>query len=108
MLREELDLVVGTKRLLKESDVGELVYYFQAVVKEVLRRLHLTVPITIRQPNADCNVNGYHIKGGTRTMINIYAIMRVPKAWEKPEVLIPKRRARLNEEIGLKQKKDSD
>ncbi|KAF7819047.1 3,9-dihydroxypterocarpan 6A-monooxygenase-like [Senna tora] len=88
-LREELNSVVGSERLVKESDVKKM-KYLHAVVKEVLR-LHPPTPFTIRQPAEDCNINGYHIKSETRTIINIYAIMRDPETWEKALEFIPER-----------------
>ncbi|KAF7819048.1 3,9-dihydroxypterocarpan 6A-monooxygenase [Senna tora] len=88
-LREELNSVVGTERLVKESDVKKL-KYLHAVVKEVIR-LHPPAAFTIRQPAEDCNINGYHIKSETRTIINIYAIMRDPETWDKALEFIPER-----------------
>ncbi|OIV95129.1 hypothetical protein TanjilG_21519 [Lupinus angustifolius] len=88
-LREEIDSVVGTCRIINESDIPNLPY-LQAIVKEVLR-LHPTAPIALRQSLQDCNINGYDIKGQTRTLINVYAIMRDPKAWNNPQEFIPDR-----------------
>ncbi|KAE9593655.1 hypothetical protein Lal_00036610 [Lupinus albus] len=88
-LREEIDSVVGTCRLVNESDIPKL-HYLKAIVKEVLR-LHPTAPIALRQSLKDCNINGYNIKGQTRTLINVYAIMRDPKAWNNPQEFIPER-----------------
>ncbi|RDY01615.1 Cytochrome P450 93A3, partial [Mucuna pruriens] len=88
-VRAEIDAVVGTSRLVNESDVPNL-RYLQAVVKEVLR-LHPTAPFALRQSAEDCSINGYHIKGQTRTLINVYAIMRDPEEWVNPEEFIPER-----------------
>ncbi|CAL0302262.1 unnamed protein product [Lupinus luteus] len=88
-LREEIDSVVGTCRIINESDIPNLPY-LQAVIKEVLR-LHPTAPIALRQSLQDCKINGYDIKGQTRTLINVYAIMRDPKAWNNAEEFIPER-----------------
>lgn len=88
-VRAEIDAVVGTSRLVNESDVPKL-RYLQAVVKEVLR-LHPTAPFVLRQSEEDCKINGYDIKGETRTLINVYAIMRDPQAWANPEEFIPER-----------------
>ncbi|CAJ1909935.1 unnamed protein product [Sphenostylis stenocarpa] len=88
-LRAEIDAVVGTSRLVTESDVPNL-RYLQAVVKEVLR-LHPTAPFALRESAEDCTINGYEIKGHTRTLINVYAIMRDPQAWTNPEEFIPER-----------------
>ncbi|KAK7259472.1 hypothetical protein RIF29_25080 [Crotalaria pallida] len=89
MLRAEIDSVVGKSRLITESDVPNLPY-LQAVVKEVLR-LHPAGPFSLRQSAEDCRINGYDIKAQTRTLINVYAIMRDPEAWNNPEEFIPER-----------------
>ncbi|KAF7818983.1 3,9-dihydroxypterocarpan 6A-monooxygenase [Senna tora] len=88
-LRAEIDSIVGTSRLVTESDVPDLMY-LQAVVKEVLR-LHPPAPFALRQSAQDCNVNGYDVKGESRTLLNVYAIMRDPQAWVNPEEFIPER-----------------
>ncbi|KAK7285534.1 hypothetical protein RJT34_20308 [Clitoria ternatea] len=88
-LRAEIDAVVGSNRLVSESDITNLPY-LQAVVKEVLR-LHPTAPFALRQSAEDCKINGYDVKGQTRTLINVYAIMRDPEAWVNPEEFIPER-----------------
>lgn len=88
-IKAEVEAVVGTTRLVKESDVPNMPY-LQAVVKEVLR-LHPTAPLALRQSAEDCSINGYDVKGQTRTLINVYAIMRDPEAWVNPEDFIPDR-----------------
>ncbi|ESW34281.1 hypothetical protein PHAVU_001G139400 [Phaseolus vulgaris] len=88
-VREEIDAVVGSSRLVTESDLPNLPY-LQAVVKEVLR-LHPTAPFALRESAEDCTINGYDIKSQTRTLINVYAIMRDPEAWANPEEFIPER-----------------
>ncbi|CAI9099910.1 OLC1v1036803C1 [Oldenlandia corymbosa var. corymbosa] len=54
-LREEINGVVGSKRLVEESDIPNLPY-LQAVVKETLR-LHPAVPLLIRRCDQDCKIN---------------------------------------------------
>ncbi|XP_028777561.1 3,9-dihydroxypterocarpan 6A-monooxygenase-like [Neltuma alba] len=88
-LREEMDSMVGTRRLVKESDVPNLPY-LRAVVKEVLR-LHPSAPFALRQSAEDCSINGYDVKGQTRTLVNVYAIMRDPQVWPNPEEFLPER-----------------
>ncbi|KAK7396277.1 hypothetical protein VNO78_17169 [Psophocarpus tetragonolobus] len=88
-VRAEIDAVVGTSRLVNESDVPYL-RYLQCVVKEALR-LHPTAPFALRQSAEDCRINGYYIKSQTRTLINVYAIMRDPQEWLNPEEFIPER-----------------
>ncbi|KAL5744122.1 hypothetical protein ACOSQ2_027238 [Xanthoceras sorbifolium] len=88
-LREEINSVVGSNRLVKESDVPNLPY-LQAVLKESLR-LHPPGPMLRRTATVDSKINGYDIKAGTKMFVNCYAIMRDPKAWKKPEKFIPER-----------------
>ncbi|KAL2320827.1 hypothetical protein Fmac_029796 [Flemingia macrophylla] len=88
-VKAEIDAVVGSSRLVNESDVPNLPY-LHAVVKEVLR-LHPTAPLALRQSAEDCRINGYDVKGHTRTLINVYAVMRDPQAWLNPEEFIPER-----------------
>ncbi|MED6158016.1 hypothetical protein PIB30_028835 [Stylosanthes scabra] len=88
-LKAEIDGVVGSTRLVNESDVPNLPY-LQAVVKEVLR-LHPTAPFALRQSSEDCIINGFYVKAQTRTLINVYAIMRDPQSWHNPQDFIPER-----------------
>lgn len=88
-VRAEIDAVVGTSRLVNESDVPNLLC-LQAVVKEALR-LHPTAPFVLRQSSDDCSINGYDVKGQTRTLINVYAIMRDPQVWVNAEEFKPER-----------------
>ncbi|XVF75854.1 hypothetical protein PTKIN_Ptkin13bG0220400 [Pterospermum kingtungense] len=88
-LREEIDSVVEFKRLVKESDVGNLPY-LQAISKETLR-LHTPVPIFHRECIKDCEINGYDLQVKDRILINAYAIMRHPEAWKDPDEYHPER-----------------
>ncbi|CAK7342386.1 unnamed protein product [Dovyalis caffra] len=88
-LREEIDLVVGLKRLVKESDILNLPY-LQAVVKETLR-LHPPSPIILREVAEDCKINGFDLKGKSRMLINLYTIQRDPNLWTDPEEFNPER-----------------
>ncbi|CAN0927688.1 3,9-dihydroxypterocarpan 6A-monooxygenase [Linum grandiflorum] len=88
-LRQEIDAVVGTNRVIRESDVPNLPY-LQAIVKETLRK-HPAGPLLRRQCNVDTQVNGYTIKAGTRIIINAYAIMRDAETWHDPDEFEPER-----------------
>ncbi|XVE75681.1 hypothetical protein DITRI_Ditri12bG0112200 [Diplodiscus trichospermus] len=88
-LREEIDSVVEFKRLIKESDVPNLPY-LQAITKETLR-LHSPVPIFHRECTKDCKINGYDLQVKDRVLINAYAIMRHPEAWNDPDRYYPER-----------------
>nr|XP_004252382.1 cytochrome P450 CYP736A12 [Solanum lycopersicum] len=88
-LQKELEEVVGLERMVKESDFEKL-KYLDMVVKEGMR-LHSVVPVTQREAMEDCVVDGYHIRKGSRIMINHYAIQRDPNVWPEPEKFFPER-----------------
>ncbi|KAK3217698.1 hypothetical protein Dsin_011668 [Dipteronia sinensis] len=88
-LREEINSVVGSNQLVKESDVPNLPY-LQAVLKETLR-LHPPGPMLRRTATVDSKINGYDIKAGTKMFVNCYAIMRDPNVWKDPDKFMPER-----------------
>ncbi|XP_055819932.1 cytochrome P450 71AU50-like [Solanum dulcamara] len=88
-LQKELEEVVGLERMVKESDL-ENFKYLDMVVKEGMR-LHSVVPVTQRESMEDCVVDGFHIRKGSRIMINHYAIQRDPNVWSEPEKFFPER-----------------
>ncbi|KAK9128581.1 hypothetical protein Syun_017378 [Stephania yunnanensis] len=75
-LREEIVSLVGTTRLVQESDIPNLPY-LQAVVKEALR-LHAPAPLILRKCTEDCKINGFDILKDTRILVNAYSVMRDP------------------------------
>lgn len=88
--QEELDKQVGRERQVKESDVKNLVY-LQAVIKETLR-LYPPSPLAIpHECREDCTVGSYHVKAGTRLLINISKIHRDPNVWLDPSQFQPER-----------------
>lgn len=80
--REEIDSIVGKKRLVEESDIPNLPY-IQSIVKETLR-LHPTGPLIVRQSTEDCNIGGYYIPSKTTLFVNLWAIGRDSNYWENP------------------------
>ncbi|KAL7590316.1 hypothetical protein Lser_V15G38575 [Lactuca serriola] len=86
---EEIDRVVGKKRILEESDIPNLPY-LQAIVKETLR-LHPTAPIIPRTSTEDCVVGGYHIPSKTTVFVNVWALGRDPENWKDPLEFNPER-----------------
>ncbi|KAL5975997.1 hypothetical protein ACLOJK_020327 [Asimina triloba] len=96
--REEIDSVVGTNRLVKESDIPNLPY-IQAVLKETLR-LHPPAPINLRSCDQDCSVAGFSIPKGTNLFINVWSLGRDPEHWEDPLEFRPERF--LNSNIDVK------
>ena len=89
-LQNELEHVVGLKRMVQESDLPSLIY-LQAAVKETLR-LHPPGLLSITHLSMeDCSVLGYEIPRGTRLVLNLWAIGRDPKLWEDAESFKPER-----------------
>ncbi|KAL5975991.1 hypothetical protein ACLOJK_020321 [Asimina triloba] len=88
-VREEIESVVGTKRLVQESDAPNLPYV-QAVVKETLR-MHPAVPINLRSCRQDCTVGGFFIPKDTNIFINAWSIGRDPEYWDDPHLFRPER-----------------
>ncbi|KAH7437715.1 hypothetical protein KP509_05G085500 [Ceratopteris richardii] len=89
-LQDELSSVVGSTRLVQESDIENLPY-LRAVVKETMR-LHPALPLLL--PHAarqQCQVNEYDIPSGTQVYVNVWAIGRDPNAWENPLMFYPER-----------------
>ncbi|KAF9675627.1 hypothetical protein SADUNF_Sadunf09G0051800 [Salix dunnii] len=88
-VREDIDSVVGTERLVDEADIQNLPY-FQACVKEAMR-LHPANPLFDRVCRENCKLAGYDIPKGITMIMNSYSIMRDPKIWDSPNDFIPKR-----------------
>ncbi|KAL0006729.1 hypothetical protein SO802_008231 [Lithocarpus litseifolius] len=88
-VREEINSVVGSTRLVDESDVENLPY-LQAVVKETLR-LYPPLPVTTRKCRQSCEIGGFEIPQETMVLINMYAIMRDPDLWNNPNEFQPER-----------------
>ncbi|KAG6533855.1 cytochrome P450 93A3-like [Zingiber officinale] len=87
--RDEIEAVVGKKRLVAESDLPNLPY-LQAIVKETLR-LHPTVPMIIRRSNRDGKIKGYDVPANTTVFVNMWAIGKDPKQWSEPLEFRPER-----------------
>jgi cytochrome P450 len=98
-LQEEVKSVVGDRTNITEDDLGNM-KYLQAVIKETLR-LHPPIPLLVpRENRQDIKLKGYHIKAGTRVIINAWAIARDPTYWNQPEEFKPERF--LNNSIDIK------
>lgn len=88
--QEELDIVVGKDRHVEESDVKNLVY-LQAIVKETMR-LYPPGPIIPRAALEDCTLsNGYHVRAGTRLILNVWKIQHDEHVWANPNEFQPER-----------------
>ncbi|XP_062201083.1 flavonoid 3'-monooxygenase CYP75B4-like [Phragmites australis] len=88
--QEELDAVVGTDRLVSESDLPRLTF-LNAVIKETFR-LHPSTPLSLpRMAAEECEVAGYYIPKGTELLVNVWGIARDPALWPDPLEYRPSR-----------------
>ncbi|XP_021769882.1 cytochrome P450 81D11-like [Chenopodium quinoa] len=97
--REEINLIIGNRRLVDESDVPKL-SYIRWIVNETLR---LFSPAPLLFPHCsskDCTIGGFHVQKGTMLYVNAWAIQRDPSLWDEPNKFKPERFA--NETKGYK------
>lgn len=88
--QEEVRRIIGKKSKIEESDLGQMTY-MKWVLKETLR-LHAPVPfLAPRESSADVKVEGFDVPPKTRVFVNVWAIQRDPKMWDKAEQFIPER-----------------
>ncbi|RDX86941.1 hypothetical protein CR513_31642, partial [Mucuna pruriens] len=86
----ELESVVGMKRKVEESDLEKL-EYLDMVIKESMR-LHPVAPLLIpHQSTEDCMVGDFFIPKKSRVIVNAWAVMRDPCAWDEAEKFWPER-----------------
>ncbi|XP_038687390.1 cytochrome P450 CYP736A12-like [Tripterygium wilfordii] len=79
-LQEELESVIGMKRMVEETDLAKL-NYLDMVIKETYR-LHPVAPLLIpRESMEDIEIDRYIISKKARIIVNTWAIGRDPKVW---------------------------
>lgn len=88
--RAEIDAIVGTGRLVEESDISNLPY-LQCVVKETLRLRPVGPVIPAHEAMEDCTVGGFRVRRGTMILVNAWAIHRDGNIWDAPEEFRPER-----------------
>ncbi|XP_024380069.1 cytochrome P450 703A2 isoform X2 [Physcomitrium patens] len=88
--KDELDNVVGTNRLVQESDIPNLPF-LQAITKEALR-MHPPAPLSLPHESIrPAEIMGYKFPAHTRVFYNLFAIHRDPAMYEKPDEFNPQR-----------------
>nr|XP_043615055.1 cytochrome P450 81Q32-like [Erigeron canadensis] len=88
--QNEIDNIVGTDRLVEESDLSKLPY-LGCIMNETMR-LYPTVPTLLPHENSEeCEVKGYHIPKGTMLIVDQWAVHHDPKWWSDPESFKPER-----------------
>ncbi|KAM4115362.1 hypothetical protein ACJW30_04G143700 [Castanea mollissima] len=82
--------VVGNKSKIDVNDINQM-DYLKCILKESLR-LHPPIPLSLpRETSKSLKFGGYDIPPKTRVFVNIWAIQRDPKLWDRPEEFIPER-----------------
>ncbi|KAF5181829.1 Cytochrome p450 [Thalictrum thalictroides] len=99
--QEEIDQHVGKDRKVDDKDVVKLVY-LNAIVKESMR-LCLVGPLIERITVEDCEIGGFHVKAGTRVVVNIWKMQRDPELWsDDPCAFRPERFLTTNANVELR------
>jgi cytochrome P450 len=90
-VRAELRDALGSKPHPDESDIDRLPY-LRAVAMESMR-LHPPSPMLMPHlAMADgAEVGGFAVPGGTKVIVNLWAVMRDPVLWPEPEAFSPER-----------------
>lgn len=89
-VQKEVRNVVGGKANVDEDDIHNMVY-LNCVIKETLR-MHPPVPLSVpRESTESANIEGYHIPAKTKVLVNLWAISRDPRYWDRPDEFIPER-----------------
>lgn len=87
----EIDAVVGTSRLLRESDLAGLPY-LRCVVSQTLRLYPLAPSHVPHEASRDCVLAGGHaVSRGTMVLVDVYSMQRDPAVWERPDEFVPER-----------------
>lgn len=89
-VQQEVRNVMNNKSEINMKDIADM-KYLKHVIKETLR-LHPPVPFLVpRETSELVKLGGYDIPEKTSVFVNVWAIQRDPKFWEKPEEFIPER-----------------
>ncbi|KAI3451968.1 hypothetical protein Pfo_008633 [Paulownia fortunei] len=88
--RAELDNLVGSDRLVNESDLSKLPY-LQNIISETFRLFPAAPLLVPHEASGDCKLGGYDIPRGTILLVNAWAIHRDPMIWDDPTSFKPER-----------------
>ncbi|KAK1427256.1 hypothetical protein QVD17_15939 [Tagetes erecta] len=89
-VQQEVRKVIGEKGRVHEDDLCKL-NYLKAVIKETFR-LNPIAPLLVARESRDrCVLNGYEIPKKSLVYVNVLAVGRDPKCWDKPQVFEPER-----------------
>ncbi|XP_010556597.1 PREDICTED: cytochrome P450 703A2 [Tarenaya hassleriana] len=89
-IQQELDKVVGSDRMVNESDLTHL-NYLRCVVRETFR-MHPAGPFLIPHESVrPTTINGYYIPAKTRVFINTHGLGRNAKIWSDVDEFMPER-----------------
>ncbi|KAH7566499.1 hypothetical protein JRO89_XS08G0173000 [Xanthoceras sorbifolium] len=101
-VQNELHIQIGKDRPVDESDIKNLVY-LQAVIKETLRLYPPSPVIGLHASIEDCTLStGYHVRTGTRLMVNAWKIQRDGHVWSDPYKFQPERFLTSHRDIDFK------
>ncbi|KAL2940605.1 Cytochrome P450 82A4 [Bienertia sinuspersici] len=81
---------MGSKRQVSTSDIPNFIY-LEAIVKETLRLYPPGPLMGPREFTEDCIIGNYHIKSGTKLIVNVSKISRDPRIWDNPLEFRPER-----------------
>lgn len=97
--QEELDRVVGSDRVMNETDFANLPY-LQHVAKEAMR-LHPPTPLMLpHRASTHVKIGSYDIPKDCIVYVNVWAVGRDPAVWKDPHEFRPERF--LEEDVDMK------
>lgn len=99
--KEELNIQIGKERQVSISDIPKLVY-LGAIVKETLRLYPPGPLMAPREFIEDCIIGDYHVKCGTKLIVNLSKISRDPQVWEDPLDFRPERFLDVHKNVDIK------
>ncbi|CAN1776221.1 Cytochrome P450 81Q32 [Linum perenne] len=86
----EIDTLVGTERLVEETDLGKL-HYLQGIINETMRKYPALPLLVPHESSEECVVGGYKVPSGTILLVNSWAIHNDAKIWDDPDEFKPER-----------------